>query len=127
MLKKLFLLSLAVLAVGMAIPSTRAEIQRRAVTPAMDAVAKRIAPGQLEAMADQLDVRLSRGERLPTGFEGWLRRDYTGPELDPWDNPWYLQAGRRSYTVGSMGPDGARGTPDDIAITRDLPGGRFSR
>jgi hypothetical protein len=122
MIKKLFLFALALLAVGMAIPSSRAEIQRRAVTPVMDAVANRIAPGRLEAMADQLDVRLGRGEGIPPGFEGWLRRDYSGPELDPWGNPWYIESGRRSYTVGTMGPDGEQGTEDDIRVTRDLPG-----
>jgi len=121
MIKKLLLLALAVLAVGMAVPSTRAEIQRRAVTPVLDAIGARLAPGRLEAMADQLDVRLGRGEGLPTGFEGWLRRDYSGPELDPWENPWYLAPGRRDYTVGSMGPDGERGTDDDITVTRELP------
>jgi len=52
MIKKLILLLLAALAVGMAVPSTRAEIQRRAVTPVMDATALRIAPGRLAAMAD---------------------------------------------------------------------------
>jgi hypothetical protein len=72
-------------------------------------------------MADQLDVRLGRGEGLPGGFEGWLRRDYSGPELDPWENPWFLEAGRRSYTVGSMGADGVRGTGDDIVVERPLP------
>lgn len=121
MIKKLLLLLLAVLAVGMAIPSTRAEIQARAVTPVFDAIGERLAPGRLEAMADQLDVRLGRGEGLPGAFEGWLRRDYSGPELDPWENPWFIEPGRRSYTVGSMGPDGERGTTDDITVTRDLP------
>lgn len=121
MIKKLFLLALALLAVAMAIPSTRAEIQRRAITPVMDEIANRLAPDRLEVMADQLDVRLSRGESLPTNFEGWLRRDYSGPVTDPWERPWYIEVGRRSYTVGSMGADGEQGTDDDIAVTRDLP------
>lgn len=121
MIKKLLLLALALLAVGMAIPSTRAEIQRRAVTPVMDEIANRLAPGRLEAMADQLDVRLSRGEGLPTNFEGWLRRDYSGPTTDPWDRPWYIEQNRRNYTVGSMGADGEQGTDDDIAVTREFP------
>lgn len=124
MIKKLFMLLLAALAVGMAIPSTRAQIQATAITPVHDAIANRLAPGRLEAMADQLDVRLGRAEGLPQNFEGWLRRDYSGPELDPWDRPWFVQASRRSYTVGSMGPDGQQGTEDDITVTRELPGGR---
>ncbi len=121
MIKKLFMLMLAALAVGMAIPSSRAEIRARAVTPVFDAIGERLAPGRLEAMSEQLYVRLDRGEGLPGAFEGWLRRDYSGPELDPWDNPWFLNAGRRSYTVGSMGADGERGTDDDITVTRDFP------
>ena len=124
MVKKLFLFALALLAIGMAVPSTRVQIQEAAVHPVRDAIAGRLAPGRLTAMADQLDVRLGRAEGLPGNFEGWLRRDYTGPELDPWDRPWFLQSGRRSYTVGSMGADGERGTDDDITVTRDLPGGR---
>jgi Type II secretion system (T2SS), protein G len=75
-------------------------------------------------MADQLDVRLSRGEGLPPNFGGWLRRDFSGSETDPWRRPWYLKPGRRSYTVGSMGPDGADGTGDDITETRNLPQSR---
>ena len=121
MIKKLLLLLLALLAVGMAIPSTRAEIQRRAVTPVLDEIGGRLAPGRLDAMANQLDVRLGRGEGLPGAFDGWLRRDYSGPETDPWGNPWFIETGRRSYTVGTMGPDGVRGTPDDIVVERDLP------
>ena len=121
MIKKLLLFALAVLAVAMAIPSSRAEIQARAITPVLDNIGARIAPGRLEAMADQLDVRLGRGEGLPGAFEAWLRRDYTGPELDPWENPWFIDQGRRSYTVGSMGPDGEKGNADDITVTRNLP------
>lgn len=121
MIKKLLLLALAVLAVAMAVPSTRARIQEDAVTPVMDAIGRKLVPGRLNAMADQLDVRLGRGEGFPQVFEGWLRRDYSGPETDPWEHTWFLQIGRRTYSVGSMGPDGQRGTDDDIVVERDLP------
>lgn len=124
MIKKLFLFVLALLAVAMAVPRSREQIQLRAVKPVMDNIGARIAPGRLRAMADQLDVRLGRGEGLPLAFEGWLRRDYSGPELDPWHRPWYITTGRRQYTVGTMGPDGEQGTADDITESRDLPGGR---
>jgi hypothetical protein len=88
----------------------------------MDAIGVRLVPRRLEAMANQLDVRLGRAERLPTdNFAAWLRRDFTGPEVDPWGNVWFLQAARRSYTVGSMGPDGQQGTGDDIVETRSFP------
>lgn len=124
MLKKLIMLLFVVLAVAMAVPSTRAQIESDAIRPVMDAVGSRIVPGRLEAMADQIDSRLGRGEGLPGNFEGWLRRNYTSSEFDPWDNLYYLQSSRRAYTVGSMGPDGVQGSEDDITVTRDLARGR---
>jgi len=120
MIKKLLLFVLFLFAVAMAVPSTRARIQEEAVKPVMDRIGASLVPRRLEAMADQLDVRLGRGEGFPEVFDGWLRRDYSGPELDPWERPWFLQTGRRDYTVGSMGPDGERGTGDDITLTRAL-------
>jgi len=120
MIKRLVLLALAVFAVGMAVPSTRARIQEEAFDPIKDAIGVRLTPGRLNAMADQLDVRLSRGEGFPQVFEGWLRRAYSGPELDPWENQWFIQIRRRDYAVGSMGPDGELGTADDITETRPL-------
>jgi hypothetical protein len=121
MVKKLFMLCLVVFAVAMAVPSTRAQIQANAVTPVTDAIGIRLVPRRLDAMANQLDVRLSRAERLPVdNFEAWLRRDYSGSDVDPWDNAWYLQVGRRQYTVGSMGPDRQLGTGDDITVSRNL-------
>jgi hypothetical protein len=108
----------------MAVPSSRARIVDEAVTPVMDNIGARVVPRRLDAMANQLDVRLSRGEGFPSVFEGWLRRDYSGPEVDPWDTPWFIQVGRREYTVGSMGPDRVQGTEDDIFLRRPLPGGR---
>jgi hypothetical protein len=124
MVKRLFILLFVAFAVLMAIPSGRAKFHEVAVVPVRDFVGKRLVPGRLKAMADQLDARLSRGEGLPIGFDGWLRRDYTGPETDPWGHSWYIKQGRRSYTVGTMGPDGKQDTGDDMIVTRNLPGNR---
>jgi len=73
-------------------------------------------------MADQIDWRLGREEGFPSNWEGWLRRDYSGVPEDPWGNQYYLQPGRRDYSVGSMGPDGVRGTEDDVTVSRKMPG-----
>lgn len=123
MIKRLLMLAAAVLAVGMAVPSTRAQIVDQ-LRPIKDYVGSRLAPRRVRAMADQLDVRLGRAEGLPERFDGWLRRDYSGSEFDPWGNMYYLQASRRSYRVGSMGPDGIQGTDDDIYEERQLPRNR---
>ncbi|MDH3270569.1 MAG: type II secretion system protein GspG [Gemmatimonadota bacterium] len=123
MFKKLIMLAFVVLAVGMAIPSTRAQIANSFV-PIKDEIGRKLVPRRLTVMADQLDVRLSRGESLPERFDGWLRRDYSGVPEDPWGNQYYLETGRRDYTVGTMGPDGVQGTADDIRVTRRFPNTR---
>lgn len=120
MVKKLIMLAFVALAVGMAVPSSRARIAD-SVTPIKDEIGVRLVPRRLDAMGDQLDVRLGRGESLPAAFDAWLRRDYSGVPEDPWGNIYFLQVGRRDYTVGSMGPDGVQGTSDDITDTRRFP------
>ena len=123
MVKRLLLLIVFAFAVAMAVPRSRQQIQDNVFTPIRDDIGTRLVPRRLRAMADQLDVRLGRGERLPEqgAFEVWLRRDFSGPEIDPWGNPWFLSGGRAAYTVGSLGPDGQLGTDDDITERRDLP------
>ena len=123
MVKKLIMLAFVAFAVAMAVPSTRAQIADQ-MRPIKDRVGASLVPRRIEAMADQLDARLGRAEGLPAGFEGWLRRDFSSSEFDPWGNVYYLQQGRRTYTVGSMGPDGVQGTDDDIREERPLPGNR---
>lgn len=123
MVKRLIGLAFVVLAVAMAVPASRDRIVDQ-FKPVKNRIGASIVPRRLDAMADQLDARLRRAEGLPGGFDGWLRRDYTGSEFDPWDNLYYLQAGRRTYRVGSMGPDGVQGTDDDIFEERALVNGR---
>ena len=120
MVKRLIMLAFVVLAVAMAVPSWRAGIVE-SLMPIKHAVGNRLVPRRLDVMANQLDVRLNRGEGLPGNFEGWLRRDYSGSQFDPWDNEYYIEATRRDYTVGSMGPDAQQGTDDDITVTRRFP------
>ncbi len=119
MVKKLIMLLFVALAVGMAVPSTREQIGN-SFTPIKDFIGYKLVPRRLEVMADQLDVRLQRAEGLPGNFEGWLRRDFSGAPEDPWGRQYYLAADRRNYTVGTMGPDGIQGTPDDYTVTRTL-------
>jgi len=123
MVKKLIMVAFLALAVGMAVPTWRARIVDQ-LRPIKDEVGNRILPRRLDAMANQLDARLGRAEGLPQNFEGWLRRDYTSSPEDPWGNQYYLESGRRNYTVGSMGPDGIQGSDDDTRVTRPLEPGR---
>lgn len=120
MVKKILGAVIVLLAIGAAIPSTRARMTE-AMSPVIDGMKGRIVPRRLDAMADQLDARLRQGQGLPQSWEGWLRRDYTGVPEDPWGNVYYLDTRRRNaYTVGSMGPDGEQGTDDDIIVRREM-------
>ena len=121
MLGKLFMLLLVAFAIGMAVPSTRATMMEKA-KPVMDDVRARLVPRRLEAMADQLEARIGRGETYPGNWEAWLERDFSSIPRDPWDAYYYLQTNRTGFTVGSAGPDGQPNTADDITVTRRLPG-----
>ncbi len=124
MIKKLVGLVFIILAFAMVLPSTRQKLQEDVFKPIGDNVKGRLVPRRLNAMADQLEVRLGRAEGFPPNWEGWLRRDFSGSPEDPWGNVYYLQSGRRDFTVGSAAGDGEQGTEDDITVTRPLPGGR---
>lgn len=114
---KLILVIFVALGLGMAIPSTRAMMEAKAA-PVMNRMKAKLVPGRLQAMADQLEVRVSRGEGYPNNWPGWLERDYSSSAQDPWGNLYFLVIGRSDFTVGSMGPDGLQGTPDDITLKR---------
>ncbi len=88
--------------------------------PVLDGMKAKLVPRRLEVMADQLAIRVNRGEGFPSSWEGWLQRDYTGVPEDPWGNLYYLEQGRGRFTVGSKGPDGVQNNADDIKVTRDL-------
>ena len=124
MIKQVFLFAILVFAVAMAVPQSRAKLQQDVFQPIVDNINERLVPARLETMADQLDFRLRRAEGFPGKWDSWLRRDYSGVPLDPWGNIYYLEVGRRDYTVGSAAADGVQGTEDDITVTRPQPGGR---
>lgn len=119
MLGKIILAIILVLGIAMAVPSTRATMMDKAA-PVLDGFKAKMVPSRLETMADQLEVRVRRGEGFPSSWERWLDRDFTGDPRDPWGNLYYLQAGRRNFTVGSAGPDGVQGNEDDMKVTRNL-------
>ncbi len=121
MFGKLIMLVFVVLGIGLAVPSTRAKIMDR-IAPVADGLRAKLVPRRLEAMADQLATRVSRGEAYPGNFEGWLQRSYSGVPEDPWGAFYYLQTNRDGFTVGSNGPDGLPNTDDDITVTRNLRG-----
>lgn len=117
---RIFMLLLLVLAIAMLVPSTRARMIDQK-TALMDRINERLVPRRLEAMADQIETHLGRGDRMPQPFPPWLERSFTGAPHDPWGKYYYLEESRRSFTVGSAGPDTLIGTLDDIRVERPLP------
>lgn len=117
LIRKLLLYAILLLAVGLTIPRSRARIIE-VVTPTVDRVKLKLVPGRLDAIANQLEARVGRGEGFPAGWEGWLRRDYSGHAEDPWGHIYYLKVDDRGFTVGSAGPDGVEHTKDDITLLR---------
>lgn len=119
MLGKIILVLVVVLGLAMAVPSTRHGLME-AAAPVMNGFKAKLVPRHLEAMADQLQARVNRGQGFPASWESWLQRDFSGVPTDPWGNLYYLQSSRRNFTVGSAGPDGVQGNEDDIRVTRNL-------
>ena len=116
MIKKLFMLVLLGVVVAIAVPSTRA----RLVTPIADSIKVKIVPRKLDVIADRLAASQARGEGLPAqqALAGWIRRNAVGSTSDPWGNPYFLDPQRDGFVVGSIGPDGVKGTPDDFSERR---------
>lgn len=116
---KLIMILIVALAIGMSVPRTRAMIEGE-VKPLVDHFKVKITNGRLKAMADELAVRLNRGEGYPANWSGWLEMDFSGDPIDLWGHQYYMTSSPDGFTVGSDGPDGIRGTADDLKVRRDL-------
>lgn len=116
---KLIMIIILAFAIGVTVPKTRAMMEAQA-KPLIDKVKAKVVPGRLKAMADELAVRINRGEPYPASWTSWLDRDFTGDPQDPWGHDYYMKRTRDGFTVGSMGPDGIAGNADDIKLKRDL-------
>jgi hypothetical protein len=116
---KFILFLILVLCVGMAVPRTRTIMEARA-KPVVDRLKAKIVPGRLQAMADELNARVMRGEGYPSDWSHWLQRDFTSNPMDPWGHEYYLKHIPDGFEVGSKGPDGVEGTTDDITLRKLL-------
>lgn len=84
------------------------------IRPAQREAAKK----QITSIARAVAAKVEEGNRpLPGSLQPWIRLNM--PELsgsDPWGNAYWLAQSARGSTliIGSSGPDGERGTADDI-------------
>ncbi|HET6230120.1 MAG TPA: type II secretion system protein GspG [Longimicrobiaceae bacterium] len=76
------------------------------------------ARNEVNELAQDVETEKTLGHSVPTpqAFPAFVHQQNPseGGELDPWGNPYYLQATRTTYAVGSNGADGVQGTADDI-------------
>lgn len=117
-MKKLFLLALVALGVALAVPSSRAKI----VVPISNRIKQEIVPRRLGAIAGMVEARLRTGRGLPPArsFESWMAANSSSSATDPWGNVYWVEGQRDGFVVGSNGPDGQRGTADDITERRSF-------
>jgi len=81
---------------------------------------------EVERIVEDLQNEVRTGRGLPQrgeDFRRWMRENYQGESsrFDSWGSPYVLVLRRGSFQVLSPGPDGERGTPDDIAVSGERP------
>jgi hypothetical protein len=124
------IIAVVVLALIWAIPGARTHLVASA-HPALErmgpAAEFMIRPARREAAKKQMNAilrvaagDLGEGREVPADrrFQAWVTQRM--PELsgsDPWGNHYWLTRAGMALTVGSNGPDGRRGTEDDLSQT----------
>ena len=113
---KILLLLIIVTAAAMAHPSTRTEF----VTPVVNWGYRQLVPNRIEMIASQLEFVRRRGDHLPSNEDltQWIESNTTVKPRDPWGNEYFIDVRADRFTVGSLGEDGKRGTPDDLTAER---------
>jgi hypothetical protein len=123
-------IAFVVLAVIWAIPGARTQVVATA-HPTLERLGPRaefvIRPARREAAKKQMKAILrvavadqgsGIGVPVGNGFQEWMRLRI--PELsglDPWGGAYWMTSGAETLTVHSSGPDGVRGTEDDLHQT----------
>lgn len=132
MMKKWVLLAALVAMTSGAVPSLRDRAEPvlsygisgfdTAVSWFADSVFRWSVNNELTTILDRLEKHAATGEPLPRpdGFPAFLRRNRMAGSIDPWGAAYYLEVRAETVVVGSAGPDGERGTDDDLTATRSI-------
>jgi hypothetical protein len=130
--RRLFFWSLILIGICTSVPAVRVRVAPR-VVPVRDYLVREVGPPlrrglapiyrwlavqEMREIARELRRRGLAFHPLPhprefTRFLEQHRYIQRGA-LDPWDNAYFLTVTRDSIIVGSAGPDGERGTDDDL-------------
>jgi hypothetical protein len=90
---------------------------QRLIAPSQEGAARQKGRHLLRLLI--IELRQGRPLPEPRGFEEWARQRLNDPEAarDPWGAAYWYEREHNRITVGSRGPDGQRGTADDIVVT----------
>jgi hypothetical protein len=93
-------------------------ISRPLLQPILDPAFRMSTRNELTVMARQLRRRNETGQALPNprAFQQFLTESALSGRggQDPWGGEYYMVLHRDSVVIGSPGPDGIRGTADDL-------------
>lgn len=116
MISKILWVLVFALATVLLVPSLR-ERARPQIEYVLTPVYRWEARNRVHAVQKVLEREQSQGGSLPRprDFSQFLvAREGAEAALDPWEQPYFLIATRRTFQVGSSGPDRQRNTVDDI-------------
>jgi len=121
MVTRLVLLVILGFVVAMYFPDSRAALVERA-GPVIDPVLEMSTEREMNRIANDLKTyQRENFERLPSErqFRVWVEDQYSGNGgLDAWGSAYEYRLERDVLELRSFGPDGLRGTTDDIVMTR---------
>jgi len=125
MVTRILLVLVLIFVAAMYFPASRAAIVERA-GPVVNPVLEMSTEREMNNIANDLKIyQRENFERLPSErqFRVWVDDQYSGNgALDAWGAAYEYQLEREVLELRSYGPDGLRGTDDDIVVTR--PRGR---
>jgi hypothetical protein len=116
MISKILWVLVFALATVLLVPSLRARA-RPQIEYVLTPVYRWEARNRVHSVQKVLEREQSQGGTLPRprDFSKFLvAREGAEAAMDPWDQPYFLIATRRTFQVGSSGPDRQRNTVDDI-------------
>lgn len=116
MISRILWVLVFLLAAVLLVPSLRARA-RPQIEYVLTPVYRWEARNRVNAVLKVLEREQSQGGALPRprDFDKFLiAREGAEAAVDPWDQPYFLIATRRTFQVGSSGPDRQRNTVDDI-------------
>jgi hypothetical protein len=118
---KLFLVLIVAIAAALYFPRSRAVVIRYGA-PVLNPAFRMATKSEMGKISRDVQVFERETGRLPdtNNFPRWLEGRYAGDAgQDSWGNTYVLVVRERSFDILSLGPDGSRGTPDDIVETRN--------